>query len=151
MDSNYYEVKPNKLTVKLEIFALTTAIAVIILLRHWSALIIPILFLVLSIFHNKTDRILYNDKEVIIIAPNGKRFCYSWEQIESAEIVFENVRGRSSNRPRWFLIIRYSYTVKDKTKTETLKKLYYFYDGAFEFVEYFNSIKSIKGKTQNGN
>lgn len=141
MDSNYYEVKPNKLTVKLEIFALSVAVAVIILIRHWIALIIPVMFLVLSIFHNKTDRILYNDKEVIIIAPNGKRFCYSWEQIESAEIVFETVRGRSSNRPRWFLIIRYSYTVKDKTKTETLKKLYYFYDGAFEFVEFFKTVK----------
>ena len=151
MDSNYYEVKPNKLTLKLEIFVFAVAVAVIILLRHWIALIIPALFLVFSIFHNKTDRILYNDEEVIIIAPNGKRFRYSWEQIESAEIVFETVRGRSSNRPRWFLIIRYSYTVKDKTKNETLKKLYYFYDGAFEFVEYFNSIKSIKGKTQNGN
>lgn len=147
MESNYYEVKHNKLTVKLEIFALSVAVAVIILLRHWSALIIPILFLVLSIFHNKTDRILYNDKEVIIIAPNGKRFRYSWEQIESAEVVIETVRGKSSNHLGWFLIIRYSYTKKDKTKIETLKKLYYFYDGAFEFVEYFNSIK---GKEQNG-
>ena len=147
MDSNYYEVKPNKLTVKLEIVALSVAVAVIILLRHWIALIIPALFLMFSIFHSKTDRILYNDKEVIIIAPNGKRFRYSWEQIESAEVVIETVRGKSSNHPGWFLIIRYSYTVKDKTKTETLKKLYYFYDGAFEFVEYFNSIK---GKEQNG-
>ena len=151
MDSKYYEVKPNKLTLKLEVFVFAVAVAVIILLRNWIALIIPVLFLVFSIFHNKTDRILYNDKEVIIIAPNGKRFCYSWEQIESAEVVIETVRGKSSNHLRWFLKIRYSYTVKDKTKTETLKKLYYFYDGAFEFVEYFNSIKSIKGKTQNGN
>ncbi|MBQ3229198.1 MAG: hypothetical protein IJB43_11525 [Clostridia bacterium] len=141
MDSNYYEVKPNKLTVKLEIFALTTAIAVIILLRHWSALIIPILFLVLSIFHNKTDRILYNDKEVIIFAPNGKRFRYSWKQIESAEIVLETVHGRSSKHPRWFLKIRYSYNVKGKNKTETLKKFYYLYDGAFEFVEFFKTVK----------
>ncbi len=147
MDSKYYEVKPNKLTVKLEIFSFAAAVAVIILIRHWIALIIPVMFLVMSIVHNKTDRILYNDKEVIIFAPNGKRFCYSWEQIESADIVFETVRGRSSNRPRWFLKIRYSYNVKGKTQTETLKKFYYLYDGAFEFVEFFKAVKEKnKGK-----
>lgn len=141
MDCKYFEVKPNKLCVKYTLIALSAITIIIIIMQLWMALIIPFLFLLFSVIKHKTDRIIYNDREVIILAPNGKRFSYSWEQIESAEIVLETVRGRSSNHPRWFLKITYSYQVNGKAKTETMKKLYYLYDGAHEFVELFKAIK----------
>lgn len=141
MDCKYFEVTPNKLCVKYALGTLCAITIIIIITQHWLSLIIPFLFLIFSVIEYKTDRILYNDKEVIILAPNWKRFRYSWEQIESVEVVLETVRGRSSKKPHWFLKIKYSYQVNGKTKTETLKKFYYLYDGAYEFVEFFKTIK----------
>lgn len=148
MKQEYYEVKPNKHNIKHNkvfiFFAFVSVVIIIIIHRAWLALIIPFLFLLFSMMIDKSNHILYNDQEVILFSPLGKAYHYTWDRIKSVNVTFEKVRGRSSINPRWLLKVTYYYSTEKESKTETLQMLYYDYDGAYEFVEFYKKIKETK-------
>ncbi len=146
MQPRYYEVKPTR-RVWIRIFMIfAIAMAVVIFSRSWSAMVIPAIFLALSLLYIRNDRILYNDLEVVIYAPNGRRFHYAWMDIEQVSVTLDRRYARGILRTDliWQLNIRYCVCTSSGMRSECIKKHYYDYDGAYEFVEFYKTVKRIE-------
>ena len=141
MEQGYKEVKLKKNVHFFILGLIAVAFFIIVFGHQWNAIIIPLMLSVLLYFYVKNDRILYNDCEVVLFfSPFPNKICLSWDQIVSVEVKYQQKLGRAGKHWNWYLIITYSL---DNGKTESMKKLYYNYDGAGDFEEYYKTIKNI--------
>lgn len=143
MEDKFYEVKLKKAT-KFSPFCIMVFIPVVIaiIFRTFSWITLSFISFVVLYLMTKYDHILYNDREVILFSPLGKRFHYSWEQIIGVYVQME--KAHPGNKLIQILNITYCYEINGTKRTETLKKDFSAYDGALEFLEFYESIKANK-------
>ena len=142
MNNEYRQVKPKRKEYVYVGCIFAAAVAIVILfIRQWTALFIPLLFLTISLLYLKNDRILYNRQEIVLFfPPMGKAFHFSWYDITSVELCYETKRGRTGYDSYWWLKITFT---NDNVKSETLRKLYNNYDGISEFIDFYMMVKGF--------
>ena len=138
MDSNYRVVKLKK-KIWIFIFAIAAAATIpTILTQSWNGLLIPILFLVVSVAIGKSKRIRYNEKEVLLTILPGRTERLAWHQVKDVAIELKNRRGKSGYHLEWLLTISYYDYLN---RLQTIEENYYALDGAQEFYECFKKVK----------
>jgi hypothetical protein len=140
MENNYRVVKLKK-KIWLFVFGVfVAAVTLTIMTQNWGGLLIPGLFLLVSVVVLKSDRILYNEKEVILSIVPGRKERLAWHQVKDVAIELKNTRKwvQSNNYLVWKMTISYYDYLN---RLQTVEKNYSDLDGAQEFYECFKKVK----------
>ena len=138
MESNYRVVKLKK-KIWIFIFAIAAAATIPTMLTHsWTGLFIPVLFAVIAVIMGKSERILYNEKEVLLTILPGRTERLAWHQIKGVTIELKSRRGKSAYHQEWLMTISYYDYLN---RLQTVEKGYSMLDGAQEFYECFKKVK----------
>lgn len=138
MENNYRVVKLKK-KIWLFIFGIfAAAVMLTIVTRNWTGLLIPGLFLAISVVMGKRERILYNEKEVLLTILPGRTERLAWHQIQGVTIELKSRRGRGRYDLVWLMTISYYDYLN---RLQTVEKNYSDLDGAQEFYECFKKVK----------
>jgi len=138
MESNY-RVEKLKKKVWIFIFAIAAAATIPTMLTHsWTGLFIPVLFAVIAVIMGKSERILYNEKEVLLTILPGRTERLAWHQIKGVTIELKSRRGKSAYYQEWLMTISYYDYLN---RLQTVEKGYSMLDGAQEFYECFKKVK----------
>jgi hypothetical protein len=140
MESNYRVVKLKK-KIWIFIFAIAAAATIPTMLTHsWTGLFIPVLFAVIAVIMGKSERILYNEKEVLLTILPGRTERLAWHQVKDVAIELKNTRKwvQSNNYLVWKMTISYYDYLN---RLQTVVKNYSDLDGAQEFYECFKKVK----------
>jgi len=138
MESNYRVVKLKK-KIWIFIFAIAAAATIPTMLTHsWTGLFIPVLFAVIAVIMGKSERILYNEKEVLLTILPGRTERLAWHQIKGVTIELKSRRGKSAYYQEWLMTISYYDYLN---RLQTVEKGYSMLDGAQEFYECFKKVK----------
>ncbi|MBR2621497.1 MAG: hypothetical protein IKC97_03900 [Clostridia bacterium] len=137
MENNYRVVKLKK-KIWLFIFGIfAAAVMLTIVTRNWTGLLIPGLFLAISVVMGKRERILYNEKEVLLTILPGRTERLAWHQIQGVTIELKSKWGR-----RHYLVWKMTISYYDYlNRLQTVEKNYSDLDGAQEFYECFKKVK----------
>ena len=137
MENNYRVVKLKK-KIWLFIFGIfAAAVMLTIVTRNWTGLLIPGLFLAISVVMGKRERILYNEKEVLLTILPGRTERLAWHQIKGVTIELKSKWGR-----RHYLVWKMTISYYDYlNRLQTVEKNYSDLDGAQEFYECFKKVK----------
>ncbi|MBQ7397963.1 MAG: hypothetical protein IJW09_03950 [Clostridia bacterium] len=137
MENNYRVVKLKK-KIWLFIFGIfAAAVTLTIMTQNWGGLLIPGLFLLVSVVVLKSDRILYNEKEVLLTILPGRKERLAWHQIKGVTIELKSKWGRGHYLVWKMTISYYDYL----NRLQTVEKNYSDLDGAQEFYECFKKVK----------
>jgi len=139
MENNYRVVKLKK-KIWLFVFGVfVAAVTLTIMTQNWGGLLIPGLFLLVSVVVLKSDRILYNEKEVLLTVLPGRTERLAWHQIKGVtiELKSNNKWGRGYNLVWKMTISYYDYL----NRLQTVEMNYSDLDGAQEFYECFKKVK----------
>ncbi len=137
MENNYRVVKLKK-KIWLFVFGVfVAAVTLTIMTQNWGGLLIPGLFLLVSVVVLKSDRILYNEKEVILSIVPGRKERLAWHQIKGVTIELKSKWGRGHYLVWKMTISYYDYL----NRLQTVEKNYSDLDGAQEFYECFKKVK----------
>lgn len=138
MENNYRVVKLKK-KIWLFIFGIfAAAVMLTIVTRNWTGLLIPGLFLAISVVMGKRERILYNEKEVILTILPGRTERLAWHQVKEVIVELKSRRGRGRYDLVWLMTISYYDYLN---RLQTIEKRFYDLDGAQEFYECFKKVK----------
>ena len=138
MENNYRVVKLKK-KIWIFIFAIAAAATIPTMLTHsWTGLCIPVLFAVIAVIMGKSERILYNEKEVLLTILPGRTERLAWHQIKGVTIELKSRRGKSAYHQEWLMTISYYDYLN---RLQTVEKGYSMLDGAQEFYECFKKVK----------
>ena len=137
MESKYRVVKLKK-KIWIFIFAIAAAATIPMMLTHsWTGLFIPVLFAVIAVIMGKSERILYNEKEVLLTILPGRTERLAWHQIKGVTIELKSKWGRGHYLVWKMTISYYDYL----NRLQTVEKNYSDLDGAQEFYECFKKVK----------
>jgi len=138
MENNYRVVKLKK-KIWLFIFGIfAAAVTLTIMTQNWGGLLIPGLFLAISVVMGKRERILYNEKEVLLTILPGRTERLAWHQIKGVTIELKSRRGRGRYDLVWLMTISYYDYLN---RLQTVERNYSDLDGAQEFYECFKKVK----------
>ena len=140
MKTEYREVKPKKNVICFLLGISVVGFILVALGRQWQSFIIPLMFSLLAFIHVRNDRIIYNDQEVILFTPLGKKIVLSWRQIKNVEVQYKSKLERGGITHNWYLNVTY---MLEDGRTESLEKLYYDYDGAGDFEDTYKRINHL--------
>ena len=135
MENNYRVVKLKK-KIWLFIFGIfAAAVMLTIVTQNWTGLLIPGLFLAISVVMGKRERILYNEKEVLLTILPGRTERLAWHQIKGVTIELKSKWGR-------YLVWKMTISYYDYlNRLQTVERNYSDLDGAQEFYECFKKVK----------
>ena len=140
MESNYRVVKLKK-KIWFFLFAIAGVATIpMILTQSWTGLLIPGLFAVIAVIMGKSERILYNEKEVLLTVLPGRTERLAWHQVKDVAIELKNKSKwvQSNNYLVWKMTISYYDYLN---RLQTVEKNYSDLDGAQEFYECFKKVK----------
>ena len=136
---NHYRVVKLKKKIWFFLFAIAGVATIpMILTQSWTGLFIPVLFAVIAVIMGKSERILYNEKEVLLTILPGRTERLAWHQIKDVAIELKSRRGKGAYHQEWLMTISYYDYLN---RLQTVEKGYSMLDGAQEFYECFKKVK----------
>jgi len=136
---NHYRVVKLKKKIWFFLFAIAGVATIpMILTQSWTGLLIPGLFAVIAVIMGKSERILYNEKEVLLTVLPGRTERLAWHQVKDVIVELKSRRGRGRYDLVWLMTISYYDYLN---RLQTIEKRFYDLDGAQEFYECFKKVK----------